>query len=100
MAVVPLLEWLATSGQHPYDLKFVLDPEGHITLNDGCFSRNEISSVCLIIGPESGLTPSELQEAAKRGFAAIRLGSRILRAETAAIAAVTALQMKWGDLVA
>ena len=52
----------------------------------------------LLIGPEGGLDPGEAERADERGFVAARLGPRIMRAETAAIAAVTAAQLLWGDL--
>ncbi len=47
--------------------------------------------LCLVHGPEGGLTPQEEQALLARGFAPITLGPRVLRAETAAIAALAAL---------
>lgn len=52
----------------------------------------------LLVGPEGGLDPHEAARADAAGFAAARLGPRTLRAETAAIAAVAAAQLLWGDL--
>jgi len=54
--------------------------------------------VRLLVGPEGGLDPKERAAAAVAGFAPVRLGPRILRTETAAMAAVTALMALWGDL--
>lgn len=54
--------------------------------------------LCLLIGPEGGLSDTERTLAAAQGFVGIRLGPRILRTETAALAAITALQTLWGDL--
>lgn len=54
--------------------------------------------VRLLIGPEGGLDPQERAAAAAAGFAPIRLGPRVLRTETAAMAAITALMTLWGDL--
>jgi 16S rRNA (uracil1498-N3)-methyltransferase len=51
----------------------------------------------LLIGPEGGLSPVEMQLAQSRGFQPIRLGPRILRTETAALAALSAVQILWGD---
>lgn len=51
-----------------------------------------------LVGPEGGFTPAELDFAAAHGWQRTRFGPRILRAETAAIAIVTALQMQFGDL--
>ena len=52
----------------------------------------------LLVGPEGGLDPREAERADRSGFVAARLGPRVLRAETAAIAAVAAAQLLWGDL--
>lgn len=51
----------------------------------------------LLIGAEGGLAPEELEKAARAGFIAIRLGPRILRTETAGLAALSAMQCLWGD---
>jgi len=54
--------------------------------------------VALLIGPEGGLSTDEIAAAEQCGFAPWRLGPRILRTETAPLAAITALQWLWGDL--
>ncbi|MEO8165618.1 MAG: 16S rRNA (uracil(1498)-N(3))-methyltransferase [Betaproteobacteria bacterium] len=51
----------------------------------------------LLIGPEGGLSPVEMQLAQSRGFRPVRLGPRVLRTETAALAALSAIQALWGD---
>lgn len=51
----------------------------------------------LLIGAEGGLAPEEMQRAAQAGFVAVRLGPRILRTETAGLAALAAMQCLWGD---
>jgi 16S rRNA (uracil1498-N3)-methyltransferase len=51
----------------------------------------------LLVGPEGGLAPAEREAALAHGFTAIRLGPRVLRAETAPLAALAALQALWGD---
>lgn len=51
----------------------------------------------LLIGAEGGLAPEEMQAATAAGFAGIRLGPRILRTETAGLAALAAMQCLWGD---
>jgi 16S rRNA (uracil1498-N3)-methyltransferase len=53
----------------------------------------------LLIGAEGGLAPEEMRAAALAGFVGIRLGPRILRTETAGLAALAALQCLWGDLM-
>lgn len=55
------------------------------------------AGVTLIAGPEAGLTAEEQQDAERAGFVAVRLGPRILRTETAALAALSAMQILWGD---
>jgi 16S rRNA (uracil1498-N3)-methyltransferase len=55
-------------------------------------------SVTVLIGPEGGLTDSEEQAAVAAGFTPVRLGPRVLRTETAAIAAIALLQRQFGDL--
>lgn len=56
------------------------------------------SSIAIAIGPEGGWSERELQQAETSGFVPIHLGNRILRTETAAVAAVTLAQYLFGDL--
>lgn len=58
---------------------------------------NPTGGISLLVGPEGGLTGAEREAAAKRGFRAVRLGPRVLRTETAPLAAIAALQTVWGD---
>jgi 16S rRNA (uracil1498-N3)-methyltransferase len=51
----------------------------------------------LLIGAEGGLAAEEVRLAAFSGFSSVRLGPRILRTETAGLAALAALQALWGD---
>lgn len=51
----------------------------------------------LLAGPEGGLTDAEHRLAVERGFTGVRLGPRVLRTETAPLAAIAAMQMLWGD---
>jgi 16S rRNA (uracil1498-N3)-methyltransferase len=55
-------------------------------------------TVCILVGPEGGLSEKEYALAAEAGFTAISLGPRVLRTETAAIAALALVQGLWGDL--
>lgn len=52
----------------------------------------------LLIGAEGGLAPAEYQAAEASGFEPVRLGPRVLRTETAPVAALAVLQALWGDL--
>jgi 16S rRNA (uracil1498-N3)-methyltransferase len=55
------------------------------------------SSIVLLVGPEGGLAPRENEDALANGFTPVRLGPRVLRTETAALAALAAMQTLWGD---
>jgi 16S rRNA (uracil1498-N3)-methyltransferase len=52
----------------------------------------------IMIGPEGGFSRQEAELAVEHGFQTVRLGPRTLRAETAAVAALSAVQLLWGDL--
>jgi 16S rRNA (uracil1498-N3)-methyltransferase len=56
------------------------------------------ASAAVLVGPEGGWTSDEVDEAVAAGFEPVGIGPRVLRAETAAIAAVTALGLTLGDL--
>lgn len=60
--------------------------------------QQQPASVCLLIGPEGGLSDREIQAAEQAGFSALALGPRVFRTETAPIAALSVLQYLWGDL--
>lgn len=61
-------------------------------------SAGERRAVALLVGPEGGLTSDEIAELAERGWQIVTMGSRILRAETAALAGVTILMERGGEL--
>jgi 16S rRNA (uracil1498-N3)-methyltransferase len=54
-------------------------------------------AVCLLVGPEGGLSPSERARAEAKGYAPVRFGPRVLRTETAPLALIAAMQVLWGD---
>ena len=91
-----LPDWL---GQLPHDggedeLRLLLAPDSDRGLND---LPQQISRIVLMVGPEGGLAPSEIAAAQRRGFQSVRLGPRVLRTETAALVALAAIQLRWGD---
>jgi 16S rRNA (uracil1498-N3)-methyltransferase len=51
-----------------------------------------------VVGPEGGLAHDEIDSARESGFKTVSLGSRILRAETAALSLLSIIQYEWGDL--
>ena len=74
--------------------KIVLDP-----LAETGFSSLDIKTdVSLLIGPEGGLSDQEITQATQADFQAVRFGPRILRTETATVAALAVVQTMWGDL--
>lgn len=61
-------------------------------------AEDKPQAVAVIIGPEGGLTPEEAELARAAGARLVTLGKRILRTETAAIAALSIVMYEWGDL--
>jgi 16S rRNA (uracil1498-N3)-methyltransferase len=55
-------------------------------------------AVVILLGPEGGFAADEVAAARAHGFQSVRLAPRVLRAETAAIAAAALCQHRWGDL--
>jgi 16S rRNA (uracil1498-N3)-methyltransferase len=62
------------------------------------FTHPSASEALIVVGPEGGFAAAEAERAAAHGFQLWSLGPRVLRAETAALAAVTLCQFLWGDL--
>ncbi len=58
----------------------------------------ETDRVRLLIGPEGGLSDEEIEVASNAGYTDVLMGPRVLRTETAALTAITALQCRFGDL--
>ena len=88
----PLLDWLGQQGEP--GLRLILSPTAKIGLRD---LPKPTGNITLLIGPEGGLSPAEAEAAQRYGFTPVQLGARVLRTETAALAALAAMQMLWGD---
>lgn len=86
-------EWLGASRDMGV-MKLILDPAGAQRLRD---LPPPDRPVLLLAGPEGGFEPAERDCALAAGFVPLRLGPRILRTETAAVAALAAMQALWGD---
>ncbi len=90
------IETLPTWVEKQKDLKIFLDPYSENSLNT---LKPETMHVTLLSGPEGGFSEQERKLAIIAGFIPVRLGNRILRTETASLAALSAIQMLWGDYI-
>ena len=90
--IMKLEDWCAEQ----YDgLKLNLHPRANYSINT---LPAPVSKVRLLIGPEGGLSAEEISMTEEYKFDEILLGPRVLRTETAAMTAITALQVRFGDL--
>lgn len=90
LAPQPLSTWLAAP---PCPLRLVFDQRQAQAVASLPPSRE----VALLVGPEGGLSEKEIDAARAAGFIGIALGPRVLRTETAPLAALAVLQYLWGD---
>ena len=93
--VVPIADLPQVLAALPADsgVRLLLSPHDGVSLR----SLPPAQSAVLLIGPEGGLTAEEEDLARSYGFQAVQLGARVLRTETAALAALAAMQALWGD---
>lgn len=91
LPVQPLARWL---GAPPQGVRYLLSPHAGKRLRE--FER-PADTVTLLVGPEGGWNEEETAAAQLAGFAPMALGPRVLRTETAAVAALAAMQALWGD---
>ena len=89
--VSEVADWVITATG---DCKLVFDASGSVNLKS---IQPPPAAVTVLIGPEGGLSEQEVSYVGKQGFHIIRLGPRILRTETAAVAISATLQALWGD---
>lgn len=92
-APVALPQWLSQYAT-PDCLNLLLNPVGAKRLV--ALSKPD-HLIHLLIGPEGGLSPAEIELATQHHFQSIVLGPRILRTETAALTAIACMQSLWGD---
>lgn len=96
--ILPLLESVSTLHEfieNSEGVRLVLNHRATQSLKDVNPGQD---AVTLLIGPEGGLCREEVEEAQAHGFIGIRMGPRIMRTETAAVAAIGAIQTLWGDM--
>lgn len=91
--VMMLEDWCAE--EDPEALKLNLHPRAKYSINT---LPTPVSKVRLLIGPEGGLSAKEIEMTEEYAFEETLLGPRVLRTETAALTAITALQVRFGDL--
>lgn len=87
----PLEHWLQAVQA---DIRLVL----HHTAGNTDPGSSVPTSVALLVGPEGGLSETEIRVAGLAGFKSLQLGPRVLRTETAPLAAIAILQSRWGDM--
>jgi 16S rRNA (uracil1498-N3)-methyltransferase len=94
LPVKALLTWLGESAGAGEGARYVLAPGAVTRLRD---LRRPSGAITLLVGPEGGFGDDESFAIRAAGFAPLALGPRVLRTETAAAAALAAMQALWGD---
>lgn len=95
--LAPVDDFHGWIGQQDMHKRILLSPRGTESL--AAWARYQPpQALCLLVGPEGGFTPQEEDAAVARGALALSMGPRILRTETAGIAAVAALNALWGGM--
>ncbi len=88
------LETLLRTAAAPDCARLLFDPSGDARLPEALSGK----SLRVVTGPEGGFTDLELELATSHGYAVTALGPRVLRAETAPLAALAILQYRYGDM--
>lgn len=91
----PITSYLQALQASDSDCKLVLNPDSKTGMMDIPVPKREIH---ILVGPEGGLTQSEITLACEMNFTGIHLGPRVLRTETAGPACIASIQTLWGDL--
>lgn len=89
--VATLADWFAVTGNE--DLRLVL----HHRTPQSLAGLDRPQTLALLVGPEGGLSDEEIQAAEAAGFLPAALGPRVLRTETAPVAALAICHWLWGD---
>ena len=92
--VVDVERWLALPAPSP---RILLNPRADQSLAAWAHARAP-QALTLMVGPEGGFSPAEEEAALAHGAVALSMGPRVLRTETAALAAMAALNAAWGGM--
>lgn len=87
-------DWVAQRNLHH---RILLTPRAQLSLSDWA-RHHPPQAVALLIGPEGGFTEQEENAALAQDVLALSMGSRVLRTETAGLAALAALNAVWGEI--
>lgn len=79
------------------NLNIIFHPAAQNKFSEIKENNKNISAINICVGPEGGFNEKEVKLAEQNGFLSVRIGSRILRTETATITALSAIQSRWGD---
>lgn len=89
---LPFQDWIDSDNGN--SMRLMLQPESTQVLGE---LGKPAGSITLLVGPEGGMNVDEHALASASGYTGLRLGERILRTETAALAALSGIQILWGD---
>lgn len=87
-------DWI---GQHDLHLRILLTPRAEQSLSDWA-RHHPPQAVTLLVGPEGGFTETEENAARAHNILTLSMGQRVLRTETAGLAALAALNAVWGEM--
>jgi len=96
----PLMEFLTASAPPANsDLKLILDPRAEQSLSSTLLDKgSSTKTIVLLSGPEGGFSDGEVEQAQQKGVISVGLGPRVLRTETAPLAALSIVQALLGDM--
>lgn len=95
-SLLPISEMGSIDSLNKNECGLIFDSKANQSMNEIDSPKPDILK--LLIGPEGGLSDDEINTVLEKNFQSVRFGPRIMRTETAAVAAVLLAQSKWGDL--
>jgi 16S rRNA (uracil1498-N3)-methyltransferase len=91
---VNFTQWLAQTDLHK---RLLLSPRATVSLSDWV-RHQPAQALTIMVGPEGGFSAAEEELALQRGAICVSMGPRVLRTETAGLAALAAIQALWGEM--